>query len=452
MRTPFWHKIAFRAASVMALAAVERLRQLADRGPSAYDAPPENGEARTRMVGTDFRAHPRCGRRGAGSVISQASGAAKVQFQTDVQSGALYLVFANQSGRRLSRWTARARSSSSEAWRTGASSRRRSSCRTAPGTYVRLFPEGDRTLMDVYLFGEPFQTAGPASRHVRPVCSPRRFSSVMEWSAPVVNWPLVLAPSPGPGDRRIEEIVHVLHAAAPRASRHGRRRHGRHRAAGAHRIGRPGGEGRVQLLGFAKWVVDALYAPLDRKAHGHCAAEVAQCGAGQHAGARASRRSWIRFRPGLEQGSCPHHRRRHRPALTPSDDQIDVRDSDRLPYVPDVGYPVPKLEYLLYFLTRGRTPARSTSDRSTRRPLLAVSEGTPTLRQHHHVIVLFPYFDARGVFQVAVMERNARTSLASLHRRYGKEYVHLDEDRLATGELRRRRELNNAPLAEYHFS
>jgi len=48
------------------------------------------------------------------------------------------------------------------------------------------------------------------------------------------------------------------------------------------------------------------------------------------------------------------------------------------------------------------------------RSSVASMEGTPTLRQHHHVIVLFPYFDARGSFQVVVMERNQETSLASL--------------------------------------
>ena len=84
-----------------------------------------------------------------------------------------------------------------------------------------------------------------------------------------------------------------------------------------------------------------------------------------------------------------------------------------------------KLEYLLYFLARqnpGTIYIGSVNAPSAR----AVSEGTPTLRQHHHVIVLFPYFDARGVFQVVVMERNLRTSLASLSRRYGNEYVHLE--------------------------
>ena len=52
-------------------------------------------------------------------------------------------------------------------------------------------------------------------------------------------------------------------------------------------------------------------------------------------------------------------------------------------------------------------------------------ENAPSLRQHHHLVVLFPVFDERGSFQVVVMERNLETSLASLDRRYAAEYVHL---------------------------
>jgi hypothetical protein len=57
---------------------------------------------------------------------------------------------------------------------------------------------------------------------------------------------------------------------------------------------------------------------------------------------------------------------------------------------------------------------------------IASTDGIPTLRQHHHVVLLFPYFDVGGGFHVAVMERNVETSLTSLVSRYGKEYVHLE--------------------------
>ncbi len=93
-------------------------------------------------------------------------------------------------------------------------------------------------------------------------------------------------------------------------------------------------------------------------------------------------------------------------------------------YTRDTGYPVPRLRALLYFLARERpgTIYLGSVNAASRE---ASQEGTPTLRQHHHVIVLLPFFDANGDFQVVVLERNAETSLASLTRRYGKEYVHL---------------------------
>jgi hypothetical protein len=107
-----------------------------------------------------------------------------------------------------------------------------------------------------------------------------------------------------------------------------------------------------------------------------------------------------------------------------TDEQVDVRDGRRVPYVTDVGYPVPTLQAVLYFLARAQPGAVYIG--SVNAPsALAVPEGIPTLRQHHHVVVLFPWFDEQGRFQVSVMERNVETSLSSLSRRYGTEYVHL---------------------------
>ena len=291
-----------------------------------------------------------------------------------------------------------------------------------PGTYLRLFPQGDRTLMDVYLFGEPFQTriALPVSfDHL--LTAP--LSSVIEWSAAVVDWPLVLAPAPGPGDRRLEEIVQALTSRL-----HGLRDMDDGAMDGAGRMvyiatGAPAGKGGFNCSGFAKWVVDALYAPLAGKMM-----DIAPLKSRNAAGNNA----WsTRFEEELDpyfgldwSRGLARTIAQVQTGAAPTDAQIDVRDSDRLPYIRDVGYPVPKIEYLLYFLTR-RNPGTFYVGSVNAQSMLAVSEGTPTLRQHHHVIVLLPYFDLRGVFRVAVMERNVRTSLASLIRRYGNEYVHL---------------------------
>ena len=113
-----------------------------------------------------------------------------------------------------------------------------------------------------------------------------------------------------------------------------------------------------------------------------------------------------------------------RTGSTPPDEDVDVRDAEHVPYVRDVGYPVPRLRFVLYFLAR-REPGNIYLGSVNAASRETSQDGIPTLRQHHHVIVLLPFFDSRGVFQVVVMERNVETNLASLNRRFAQEYVHL---------------------------
>ena len=49
----------------------------------------------------------------------------------------------------------------------------------------------------------------------------------------------------------------------------------------------------------------------------------------------------------------------------------------------------------------------------------------PRLRQHFHIVVLFPYFTANGDFKIGVMERNRESSIAALKKRYAADFVHL---------------------------
>ena len=113
-----------------------------------------------------------------------------------------------------------------------------------------------------------------------------------------------------------------------------------------------------------------------------------------------------------------------RTGSVPGDEELDVRDADHVPYVKDAGYSVPGLRTVLYFLAR-RNPGSMYLGSVNAASRETSQDGIPTLRQHHHVIVLLPYFDSRGAFRVVVMERNVETSLASLDRRYAEEYVHL---------------------------
>ena len=95
-----------------------------------------------------------------------------------------------------------------------------------------------------------------------------------------------------------------------------------------------------------------------------------------------------------------------------------MRDVDLFPYVEDVGYPVESLQTVLYVLAR-RDPGAFYLGSVSSGP------GPGGLRQHHHVVVLFPYVDAGGVFRAVVMERNAQSTTTSLAARYPGSSVHL---------------------------
>jgi hypothetical protein len=103
----------------------------------------------------------------------------------------------------------------------------------------------------------------------------------------------------------------------------------------------------------------------------------------------------------------------------PHPEAQDVRSVPFSRYVEDVGYPVDELPRILYFL------ARSEPGNFYIASLNREFGEQPTLRQHVHVAVIFPYFSEEGRFRVSVMERNLETSLDSLERRYGENYIHL---------------------------
>ncbi len=383
-------------------------------------APPENWEARARMVDAIFAPIHDAASRGR-QLITQSDGSARVSFRPDVQSGALYLIFANQArgGYPLdSAGTFIIKRS----LRDGSFLQAKVFVQDGPGSYLRLFPQGDRTLMDVVLFGEPFQT-GVALPVAFDSLLTSPLSHIMDWTSASVDWSLVLAPPVSQGDRAIAGMVKTLRARLP-----GLRDMDDGAMDGDGRMvfiatGAPAGRGGFNCSGFAKWVVDGLYAPL--------------AGRDMDIGPLKSRNAlrdntWsTRFEEELDPFFGLDWSRglarlmvKARAGSVPSDEAIDVTDDDRVLYVRDVGYPVPKLEYLLYFLAR-RDPGTLYIGSVNAPSALASSEGTPTLRQHHHVIVLLPYFDEGGAFHVVVMERNKETSLASLYRRYGGEHVHL---------------------------
>jgi hypothetical protein len=424
MRTRFWSSLALAAALLGCGIPVHAATGLGARAPVV--APPENWEARERLRDVIFATiHDSAAR--AAATLAQGTGAATVSFRHDVQDGALFLIFSNPVGSGYpldGPGTYIIKRSLAD----GSFVQAKIFTQHDPGCYVRLFPDGERTRMDVVLFGQPFQTgvAVPA-RFDRLLTA--SFATLMDLSARSVDWDFILPPAHGPGDERLAGMVRKLRARLPglRDMDDGAMDAGGRMVAIA--TGAPAaGKGGFNCSGFAKWVVDGLYAPLAGSCTDIAFLKSRSSGAAHPWSARYEEEldpwfglDWSR---GLARSLA-----RAQTGETPPDAEIDVRDDSRVPYVKDVGYPLSALRFVLYaqareepgilYLGSVNAPSRQGS-----------SEGTPTLRQHHHLVALFPYFDARGDFQVAVMERNKETSLESLGRRYAGEYAHLV--RLAT--------------------
>ncbi len=97
----------------------------------------------------------------------------------------------------------------------------------------------------------------------------------------------------------------------------------------------------------------------------------------------------------------------------------DINDVRYFDYKDNVGYQVEEMEAVL-FLAAVKNPGR----------FYLGSVNTPfgdvvKLRQHIHVVVFFPYFKENGEFVVEVMERQTVSGLESLKSRYSGEYMHL---------------------------
>ena len=397
-------------------------------GSPSIGAPPqklsltENWEARARFRETIFAA---VGDAAAQRpvIVSQSDGAANVSFRTEAHSGALYLVFANQEGREFPVAGA-GTFIIKRSLKDGSFLQAKVFVQDDPGCYLRLFPRSDRTVMDIFLFGMPFQ-----AQIVLPVAFDRLLTSpverIIDLSSSSVDWPLVLSPDQSLADQRLSQVARAIRArlASLRDLDDGAMDPSGRLVYIASGTPAPAGRGGFNCSGFAKWVVDGFYAPLTGRNTDLAALKSRDAMRGGRWSSRYEEEldpyfglDWCR---GLARSTA-----QARSGTAPDDALLDVSDTDRLPFIKEAGYPVPALRFLLYFLAR-KDPGTIYLGSVNAASAEASQEGTPTLRQHHHVVVLFPYFDEKGVFQVVVMERNLETSLASLDRRYAKEYVYL---------------------------
>jgi hypothetical protein len=403
-------------------------------GPSR--ALPESAEARTALRDTIF-APVRQAAAARQRVIEQPSGGGRVRFSTEVQGGALFLVFqdASQPASDLAR---PGTFIIKRSLKDGSFLQAKVFLQADAGSFLRLEPAagGARSLMSVWLLGEPLH---------RDITVPAPFQGLLtspvarlvELTAASVDWQLALPASRTDADERLAAVVAEIRGrlpslgdtedgamdgsgkfvliadSSPQAGAPARLK-------GADRTAHPAGG--FNCSGFAKWVIDGFYAPL------------------------AGKLTDIEFlkRRGLEERgnrwSAPKEESRDpyfgldwsrnlaralaqaRTGEMPGPEELDVRDVRLFPYVEDVGYPVEDLALVLAVLAR-RDPGAFYLGSVSSGPAPGSKAGG--LRQHHHVVALFPFADAGGTLRLVVMERNAQSSVASLAARYPGSSVHL---------------------------
>jgi hypothetical protein len=431
-----------RCAAALALAALTLAAAspaaawTAAPGPAPARALPENAEARAALRETIF-APVRQAAAARDRVIEQPSGGSRVRFSAQLQDGAVFLVF-QEASRPASELARPGTFIIKRSLKDGSFLQAKVFLQADAGTFLRLEPAagGTRATMNVWLRGSllhrdiavpvPFQglLTSPVAR-------------IIEITTASVDWQLVLPPPRTDADARLSAVVaeirrrlpllgdaedgamdrsgrFVLIAdSAPQAGAPGRLK-------GADRKARPAGG--FNCSGFAKWVIDGFYAPLTGALTDIASLKqrgLEERGNRWSAAKEESRDPYF----GLDWSrNLARALAQARSGTLPGAEELDERDAELFPYVEDVGFPVENLALVLTVLAR-RDPGTFYLG-SVNSPAPPGS-GPGGLRQHHHVVVLFPFVDAGGTLRLVVMERNAESSTASLAARYPGSSVHL---------------------------
>jgi hypothetical protein len=290
------------------------------------------------------------------------------------------------------------------------------------GSYIRLFPHGRTARMDVYVAHEALYRDVPVAMTMERALTAST-EMLIRLSSGYVDWSFLDVDTDHDGYATIARMAQQIRDALPGLP--------------DAEDGAMDAEGNLVFIeslvsqerlpgfncsGFAKWVVDGIVRertgrflsiePLKEKHLDHRGtswSEPLEDLRDPYFGL-----DWTR---NLAREVSALNRGVDRSAIGP--EALDVRNVPSAQYTEDVGYRVDTLTGVLYWLAR-REPGTFYLGSINR-----LFGEDPVLRQHTHVVALFPYFDRAGTFHVAVMERNVETSIASLERRYGNDFIHL---------------------------
>ncbi len=384
--------------------------------PAARLAMPENYEVRLRYRDLIFGARNRI--LGFEQVVENQSGYHQtVSMQIISQNDSFYLAFTNEEAGEYPLYS-RGSYIIRRDFEDGAFTQIKIFTQSEPGNFIRIHPSGKRSTMDVYLFGRQLY-----KRVILPIPIERLvvepFSKIVTLTSSQVDWELLSQTSGRRDDEILVAMLESLRLHMPHLadSDDGAVDHD-----GTYRLIEnlaENPENGLNCSGFAKWVIDGLY---QQKTGKLLSIEMLKR---KHIGLRGN--AWSE---NYEYERDPYFgldwSRNLATAILSlatggevKPEAADVRSVPFFDYIEDVGYGVEDLKLVLYFLTRIE-PGHFYIGSVNR----DYGED-PVLKQHVHLVLLFPYFAESGAFNVAVLERNVETSVASLMSRYSEDHIHL---------------------------
>ena len=341
----------------------------------------------------------------------------RVMFRTEKQQDAFYLLFLNEEDYKFPVYSAGSYVIKRNQG-DGKFVQVKIFFRSDPDCFVRVFPFGDRSRMDVYLYGFPvYRNINLPFTFEAALTKP--FSTIADVTAKAVAWNY-LFPAQDAGYSLAREFSASLRGLLSTL-----------RDADDGAMDEDGGfvyietdkpmeEPGFNCSGFAKWVVDSFYKPLTGRL---IALSLLKEKHEELRGNRWSERHEDDRDPyfGLDWNrnlaAVLEETRHNRPVSDP--EHFDLRSLPFFSYMEDVGYAVKDLKPVLYLaalLKPGYMFLGSVNSR--------YGSG-PSLQQHFHVAVFIPYLNEDGSFQADVYERSVSSSVEALVSRYPHDFIHL---------------------------
>jgi len=350
-------------------------------------------------------------------VYTQLGSDHRVQFRLQQQLGAVYFLFLNEEELKFPVYS-RGSYIVKRDKTTGEFLQVKIFLQSHEGTFLRIYPSGERTYMDIHLRGRLLYEGINLSLSFDQVLS-FPFYSLRHNSQQLVDWDLLVPPEPKFG-HNLPEISEMITKALP--------------SLGDAEDGAMDQEGNFVFIeslseqdqgpglncsGFAKWIADGFYKPRFGKMMG---IDLLKSKHLKHRG-----NPWSETREDRDPYFGLDWTRNIALTLESSQGVPDLADPEKfdlrsvpfLRYVEDVGYSLEDLDFALY-MDALRDPGKIYWG--------SVNQefGTqPVLRQHIHVAVFIPWFDQWGNYHLSVFERNQKTSISSLQDRYEGAFIHL---------------------------